>query len=210
MDFRTQDALHCLFRYLPSGSFSFTANVNATRILTESLFLRYTMRMTKRMTTIEISKQDFKFSGAHFTVFNATERERLHGHNFRVSAEVVAPVDDNGLCFNYQEIKHRLRQICKELDEYLLLPGDSPHLLIDAEGDQVKVEFAGQTMQFLAADTLVLPIRNTTVEEFSHLIMRRLFERDDFLSRNQIRRLKVSVSSGDGQWGSSVWEKTPG
>ena len=163
--------------------------------------------MSTRLTTIEISKEDFKFSGAHFTVFNATERERLHGHNFKVRAEVVAPVDDNGLCFNYQEIKKRLRQICDELDEYLLLPGDSPHLKIKQDKNGVEVKFANQTMRFLASDTLVLPIRNTTVEEFSHLIMRRLFERDDFLSENHVQRLKVSVSSGDGQWGSSVWEQ---
>ena len=29
------------------------------------------------LTTIEISKEDLKFSAAHFTIFSATERERL-------------------------------------------------------------------------------------------------------------------------------------
>ena len=163
--------------------------------------------MSDRLTTIEISKESFKFSAAHFTVFSATERERLHGHNFKVRAEVVAPVDDNGMCFNYQEIKQRLKQICDELDEYVLLPGDSPHLIIEQHSERIDVQFGEQTMQFLASDTQVLPIRNTTVEEFSDLIRRRLFSRDDFMTINQVQSVKVSVSSGDGQWGSSVWRK---
>lgn len=166
--------------------------------------------MSNRLTTIEISKESFKFSAAHFTVFSSTERERLHGHNFKVRAEVVAPVDDNGLCFNYQEIKRRLKQICDELDEYVLLPGDSPYLEVEQNSDLIYVRFAGQTMQFLKSDTQVLPIRNTTVEELSNLIMQRLFSQDDFLTANQVQSVKVSVSSGDGQWGSSVWyQKEP-
>ncbi|MFQ3201702.1 MAG: 6-pyruvoyltetrahydropterin/6-carboxytetrahydropterin synthase, partial [Zhongshania sp.] len=30
----------------------------------------------KAYTSIEISKEDLKFSGAHFTIFSATDRER--------------------------------------------------------------------------------------------------------------------------------------
>ena len=50
-------------------------------------------------TTIDILKEDIKFSAAHFTVFSATERERLHGHNFHVGLSVTAPVGSNGMCF---------------------------------------------------------------------------------------------------------------
>ncbi len=162
--------------------------------------------MTYRLTTIDISKENFKFSGAHFTIFNAHERERLHGHNFKVSASVTAPVDDNGLCFNYQEIKVRLRAICDELDEYVLLPELSPHLVIETSGDTITARFNQEQMQFLASDTLLLPIRNTTVEEFAHLLLTMLVEKDDFFEVNDVRRMVIKVSSGDGQWGSSVWE----
>lgn len=161
--------------------------------------------MDYRLTTIDISKENFKFSGAHFTVFSASERERLHGHNFKVRAEVVAPVDDNGLCFNYQEIKVRLRAICDQLDEYVLLPGASPYLSIAESDKTITVTFNDEVMTFLSSDTLVLPIRNTTVEEFSHMILNMLVEKDDFFAVNDVRRMKISVSSGDGQWGSSVW-----
>ena len=71
----------------------------------------------KAYTCIEISKEDLKFSGAHFTIFSATERERLHGHNFKVSLLLTADVGDNGMCFSYVEIKTRLRKLCAQLDE---------------------------------------------------------------------------------------------
>ena len=162
--------------------------------------------MTYRLTTIDISKENFKFSGAHFTIFSASERERLHGHNFKVRAELVAPVDDNGMCFNYQEIKVRLRAICDRLDEYVLLPGQSPHMEVKTDGGEITAVFNDESMRFPASDTLVLPIRNTTVEEFSHLILTMLVEEDDFFEINDVHSLKISVSSGDGQWGSSGWQ----
>ena len=33
----------------------------------------------EELTTIEIDKENLKFSAAHFTIFSGTERERLHG-----------------------------------------------------------------------------------------------------------------------------------
>ncbi|MBT8140358.1 MAG: 6-carboxytetrahydropterin synthase [Gammaproteobacteria bacterium] len=162
--------------------------------------------MTTRYTTIEISKQDLKFSAAHFTVFSATERERLHGHNFRVRAELCAPVDDNGLCFDYQQIKSRLRKLCKSLDEYMLLPEHSPHLKITSNTDTYSVAFAEETLQFNHSDTLLLPIHNTTVEELSYYLLQVLRKSDNFLIEQRITSLTIAVSSGDGQWGSSRWD----
>jgi 6-pyruvoyltetrahydropterin/6-carboxytetrahydropterin synthase len=51
-----------------------------------------------RLATLYIDKESHKFSAAHFTIFSATERERLHGHNYSVSAKIVAPLGDNGCC----------------------------------------------------------------------------------------------------------------
>ena len=160
---------------------------------------------SQRLTTIDISKEDLKFSGAHFTIFSADDRERLHGHNFKVRAQVTAPVDDNGMCFNYQEIKTRLRKICMALDEYMLLPGNSPHLNFETVGKQIKVTFNGEEMFFVAADTRVLDIRNTTVEEFSYYILGQLVNADNFFIENDVANISIGVSSGDGQWGSSRW-----
>lgn len=158
-----------------------------------------------RLATIELSKEYLKFSAAHFTIFSATDRERLHGHNFIVSARVTAPVDDNGLCFPYSVFKEQLKVLCGSLDEYTLIAADSPYLQIDEEGDYYRVVFDGQAMLLLKSDTLLLPIRNSTVEELSHYLLQRSLQDDSILVDNNVRSLEITVASGPGQSGSSCW-----
>jgi 6-pyruvoyltetrahydropterin/6-carboxytetrahydropterin synthase len=161
----------------------------------------------EQLTTIELSKEYLKFSAAHFTVFSATERERLHGHNFKVSARVTAPVGLNGMCFSYRILKDKLEALCASLDEYLLLSAQSPHLRVTEEGENYRVEFNNETMHFLKADTLLLPVRNATVEEYSRYILERLLEDRELIDGYDIREVGIKVSSGPGQWGSARWRK---
>ena len=158
-----------------------------------------------RLTTIEIDKEDIKFSAAHFTIFSATERERLHGHNFKVFMSVVAPVHDDGLCFSYHLLKDRLRDFCNSLDEYTILPAHSPNMSVEDDGNTFVANHNGDVMRFLKTDTKVLPVRNTTVEELSHFILETLREDQQFVQENEIQHMLVKVSSGPGQCGSSEW-----
>ena len=64
------------------------------------------------LTTLYIDKESHKFSAAHYTIFSATERERLHGHNYSVSARIVAPMGDNGFSADYNVYKTRLAALC--------------------------------------------------------------------------------------------------
>jgi len=164
----------------------------------------------ERVTTITISKEYLKFSAAHFTIFSATDRERLHGHNFAVAVDLTAPVGDNGMCFSYRILKDRVQRLCDDLDEYMLLSGLSPFLEISEEGNQYKVRFNNEDMYFLKCDTLVLPIRNATVEEYSHYILTELLNDDELVGAYDIRAIEVRVSSGPGQWGSAQWSKRAG
>ena len=155
-----------------------------------------------RLTTLHIDKESHKFSAAHFTIFSATERERLHGHNYSVSARIVAPMGDNGFAADYNVYKQRLARVCDSLDEYMLLAGDSPHQHIVEEGENYRVTFDGQDMLFLKSDTLVLPIANATVEEFSYYLLQQLLaasEGDDLVE------LELGVASGPGQRATALW-----
>jgi 6-pyruvoyltetrahydropterin/6-carboxytetrahydropterin synthase len=86
----------------------------------------------ENLTTLYIDKEKHKFSAAHYTIFSATERERLHGHNYSVSMRLVAPIGDNGFSADYNVYKNRLAGLCEALDEYMVLAGDSPHQRIDS------------------------------------------------------------------------------
>lgn len=159
----------------------------------------------ERLTTIELAKEYLKFSAAHFTIFSATERERLHGHNFRVAADLTAPVGPNGMCFSYKVFKHKMQDLCDALDEYLLLPALSPHLQITELANDYEVLFNGERMRFLKSDTQLLPMRNVTVEEYSHYLLGQLLADVDAMQTYGIREVVIKVSSGPGQWGSSTW-----
>jgi len=160
----------------------------------------------ERLTTIYIDKESHKFSAAHFTIFSATDRERLHGHNFSVAARIVAPVDENGLTGDYAVYKNQIKKLCDALDEYTLIPEQSPYLEISEEGDYYKVVHDKDELLFLKADTLVIPVRNTTVEDLSHYLLETLVEDKAFLKVQDIREIEVMVSSGPGQTGSSFFE----
>lgn len=159
-----------------------------------------------RLFTLELSKEDMKFSAAHFTVFSATERERLHGHNFRVEVSITAWLQANGMGFDYGLYKRKLRELCQAWDEYVLLPGRSPYLRLEQEGDYLYAVFNQQRIPFLASDVLVLPIENATVEEFSWLLLQALTAEQDMLTAHQIEQIAVKVYSGPGQCGVSCWQ----
>lgn len=159
----------------------------------------------EQLTTLYIDKESHKFSAAHFTIFSASERERLHGHNYSVSARIVAPMGDNGFSADYNVYKNRLKALCDGLDEYMILAGESPYQQIASQGDCYEVRFADDVMLFLRKDTLVLPIRNATVEEFSRYLLAQLVRDSD---GDDLREIELCVASGPGQKGCALWRKS--
>jgi 6-pyruvoyltetrahydropterin/6-carboxytetrahydropterin synthase len=158
----------------------------------------------ERLTTLYIDKESHKFSAAHYTIFSATERERLHGHNYSVSARIVAPVGGNGFSADYNVYKTRLARLCEALDEYMLLAGDSPYQQIEEAGACYRVTYNGQEMLFLQSDTQVLPIRNATIEELSHYLLQGLLADS---AGDDLREIELCVASGPGQKACANWCK---
>lgn len=155
-----------------------------------------------RLTTLHIDKEAHKFSAAHFTIFSATERERLHGHNYSVSARIVAPMGPNGFSADYNVYKSRIRKLCDRLDEYMLVAENSPYQLLERDEQEVRVTFNGKTLHFPADETLVLPVVNVTVEELAHFLLGQLLS--DSTGEGLVE-VELGVSSGPGQVGSAVW-----
>lgn len=149
--------------------------------------------------TIRLAKQNMKFSAGHFTIFSATERERLHGHNFTVEVDIEARMLGNGMCFDYGLYKDRVVALCRELNEWTILPTRSPYLRIEEDGDHVYAHFDGQRIPFLRGDVLLLPIANATLEEFAWWFLQRLAEDRDALRAHAIDAIEVRVLSGPGQ-----------
>jgi len=156
--------------------------------------------------TIEIQKEYLHFSAAHFTIFSATERENLHGHNFQVEAVLDGDIGDDGLCFDYNEIKNRLKTLCDELDEKTLLPEQSPYLTVAEDEDYVVATFSDERIPFLSRDVLTLPLRNITVEELAHWFLTGIIQ-DTSFNDLPIDSVTIRIASGRGQWASSSWTR---
>lgn len=156
-------------------------------------------------TVIELNKEYMGFDAAHFTIYSATHRERLHGHNFSVYASLTAQVDENGMTFDYALYKQKIRALCDELSQYTLIPDHSPHLRLEEEGDYLYVYFDREKIPFLKKDVKHLPLRNITVEELSRWFVEKLSQEKQELTRYGIQRIVVKVCSAPGQCGSCEW-----
>jgi 6-pyruvoyltetrahydropterin/6-carboxytetrahydropterin synthase len=160
------------------------------------------------VTSIEISKDYLHFNSAHFTIFSATEREDLHGHTFYVTATVDSPIGEDGLAFDYNLFKSRLKALCDRLDEKVLLPERSPHLQLREEAGYLVAEFGAERIPFLPRDVLTLPVRNITVEELAPWFLANL-RSDPAVAALALHRVLIRVSSGPGQWAGAEWTAAP-
>ena len=158
-----------------------------------------TTTITTTTTIIELAKEAFHFSAAHFTMFSATRRERLHGHNYFVRCRIECQVGEDGLVFDYTELKQRLKDLCAELDEYTLLPADSPWLALSEQDGQVVVTHDQDTFSFPAADVHLLPVTNITLEALAAYLLDTLLATEE-AAKADCSSLTLAVSSSPGIW----------
>ncbi|MHC4892293.1 MAG: 6-pyruvoyl trahydropterin synthase family protein [Planctomycetota bacterium] len=153
--------------------------------------------------SIQIDKEYLKFSSAHFLIFPDGSAERLHGHNYRVYVEVDGRLSPHGLVLDFKEVKPVVRQLCDELDEHWLVPGEHPVLKVEHRDDGVvEVRYRERYYAAPAEDVIVLPINNTSAENFSGWIGQELMSRlGTRFPDVWIRRLVVAVEETSGQRG---------
>ncbi len=160
------------------------------------------------LSTVELQKENMKFSAGHTTIFSATEREPLHGHHYTVYLGLTTWVEDNGMTFDYRYYKNKIRELCDVLDQTFLMPGHSPYLQQDEDEAYYYFTFNHKKIPFLKEDVTILPVTNVTVEELSRWFVMALMKDSDELSKHRVEKLVVKVFSAPGQSGSHTWERT--
>lgn len=159
--------------------------------------------------SIELEKEYFKFSAAHFLIFPDGTAERLHGHNYRVMVEIDGALTEHGLVLDFKMVKPVIRELVDELDEHWLIPGEHPVLTYEERADGVlEVRYQDRYYAAPREDVIVLPINNTSSENLAGWVGRELVER---LARRfpdvAVRELRVAVEETSGQRG--VYRITP-
>ncbi len=153
-----------------------------------------------RCTTIELAKENMRFSAGHFTIFSATQRENFHGHNFTVKAEFVLKITENGMAADYDILKTFILDICNRLNEHFILPAHSKYLQITQTNKHINVIFNDESMYFLPRDVLLLPIENASLEEFSRYICEEFLKQPGIVERFGLCKVRIKTSSESGQW----------
>lgn len=160
-----------------------------------------------KISILEFDKENMKFSSGHFTMYSKSQREKLHGHNFRVyvSLKILINANVNGMHCDYRIYKNKIYHICQLLDEAFLLPSKSKYLQLKCKGDYLFAIFNNEKIPFLKKDVIILPIENVTVEELSKWFIKMLVNNDEYLNNKMVREVTVRISSMPGQSGSSTW-----
>ncbi len=155
---------------------------------------------------VRVTKDYLVFSAAHFITFNGDVCERLHGHNYRVAAEVFGPLDENQYVIDFLALRDALKEIVDELDHHMLLPTEHPLIKVVAGESSVEVRFEDRRWEFPRDDCILLPLANTTAELLARWIGRRLLDKLSQSTGLRPGRMIIEVDECEGQIG--VWELT--
>jgi len=153
---------------------------------------------------VRIAKDSLVFSAGHFITLGDGACERLHGHNYRVAAEVCGPLDENHYVVDFIALRDTLRSILDELDHRMLLPTDHPQVRVAVEGREVAVTFADRRWVFPRDDCALLPVPNTTAEMLARYIGLRL--QDELGERTGSRPAGVRIEVDECFGQSALWE----
>jgi 6-pyruvoyltetrahydropterin/6-carboxytetrahydropterin synthase len=159
---------------------------------------------------VRVTKDYLTFCSAHFICFGGTECECLHGHNYRVAAEIEAPLNEDSLVFDFIVLKRFLRDITDELDHRMLVPLNSHKLGVEHDEQSVRIRYCAKEWVFPREDCVLLPIENSTAELLAHWIANRLREELTRYSKDAPVKvvtpevLRVEVEETPGQ--SAVYE----
>lgn len=159
----------------------------------------------KTNTTLHLAKQNFKFSSAHFLIFDDQRAEMLHGHNYRVKVELACPEDTGqGYAIDFHILKKIIKDRIDIWDEHILLPAkhvDVKHK-ISMDGKNYEVRFRDRFYSFPVNEVIWLEISNTSVENFSLILAQEFFKQ--FAKLAPIEWVSVTVEETDGQSASTT------
>jgi 6-pyruvoyltetrahydropterin/6-carboxytetrahydropterin synthase len=157
---------------------------------------------------ILVSGDDLVFSAAHFITLTPDQCEPLHGHNYRVAAELHGPLDENRYVADFVAVREALRRMLSELDHHVLLPTAHPAIQATVGDQEVEVRFAERRWVFPRADCALLPMANTTAELLARHVGRKLLEEMDRRNIPRPSRLGIEVEECCGSL--AAWQWRPG
>ena len=152
-------------------------------------------------------KDALKFASAHMTVFPDGSKEALHGHNYRTELQVdLVRIDlENMLPFSL--FKERLKEICNQLDEKVLLATKNPHFqLAPLSEKSLRFTLCGRDYLLPREEVELLELDNITTETLAYYVGKSLIERlPEEIFSTIVSALTVKVEEMTGQGSSATF-----
>ena len=155
---------------------------------------------------VRIAKAEHVFSAAHFITYEG-RCERLHGHNYRVAAEISGSLNSDHLVVDFLGVRAALSEIVARLNHYVLLPTEHEQLVVVEVGDEVEVTLGTRRWIFPRGDCQLLPVANTTAELLAAYVGRELKLALESRLGLEEPQLRVELDECDGQL--AIWESRP-
>ncbi|MGZ3772161.1 MAG: 6-pyruvoyl trahydropterin synthase family protein [Bdellovibrio sp.] len=156
------------------------------------------------MTTLHLAKQNFKFSAAHFLIFDDKHAERLHGHNYQVRVDIEACATEDvhvkGYFLDFNVFKTYIKARLDQWDEIVLLPEKQQDMKFNKTDRGLEVFFRDRFYVFPQSEVLLLPVTNTSVEQLSRLLAEDFFNE---FKKYGVSKIKVYVEETQGQGASA-------
>ena len=140
-----------------------------------------------------------RFSACHF-IPRHEKCSRLHGHSYIVRLRLEGDIGAEGMIMDFVVLKKALKAMIDELDHKTLLPTQSSDVKLDVTETSVEAVSCGKRYVFPREDVVLLEIPNTTAEEMSKMMTRRIVSEIEFPDN------VASVSIGlDEERGQTAW-----
>lgn len=156
---------------------------------------------------VRVTKDHLVFSAAHFITIGDW-CERLHGHNWRVAAEVAGELDENDIVVDFIALRDQLQSLVAGLDHSLLVPLQHPTIQVEVSDREVELRYQKRRWVLPRDECRLLPIRQTTAESLARWLGEQLLARlGQALGR--ATSLTVEVEENFGQWATCVLPVAP-
>jgi 6-pyruvoyltetrahydropterin/6-carboxytetrahydropterin synthase len=157
--------------------------------------------MSEASFRVDVTKEQFVFSAAHFITFAGDICERIHGHNYGVRASVEGPLDENRYVVDFIALRDAVLAETQTLDHHVILPRDHAEIQVSSDQRETTARFRDRRWVFPNEDCVILPVVNTTAEEIARVIALRVIERTADKFGSSLTSIEVAVDENCGQWG---------
>ena len=150
---------------------------------------------------VDVTKEQFVFSAAHFITVAGDICERLHGHNYGVRCSIGGPLDENRYVADFIAVRDAVLEETQALDHHVILPKDHEMIRVEVGDRETVATFRDRRWVFPNEDCVILPVVNTTAEEIARVIAERVREATRESLPDHLQWIEVAVDENHGQWG---------